>query len=557
MTRSPAADPLTPGQNVGPYVLLAPLGAGGSGRVWAAARLGQLGFSKRLVLKVMRSDRLASGSARERFDREARLGARLSHPNLRAVHDLGSHGGRPYMALSWADTSLAELLEHARERRLEAPVACWIGMQCSAALDAAHRWVEPDGCARVIVHRDVSPGNILLSAEGHALLADLAAPEPDGGGSPGADGGPASFFGNIGYAAPEALRQEPLDGRADLYSLGCVLFEALAGAPAFEGDDEPSVLFQVLERGAPDLGRLAPAVPPALARVVHRCLERRREQRFQSAAELWAELSACVEGRTSFELERAAAACVQRVLGERLREREEAMHRALQRLVPSFEHTDTLPLAALPEPERATRDAAASPPELSRSDAGASIDRPALHPGRARWLALFLLVALPLALTLYARARRPPMSAEASAPRPMAAERRRALNEPARAAPAGAAPIATDAAALPAPAASAASTASAAPAAPAAAPAAGSPPSARETSRALAPAAAGAGIAERPRTRRAPRARKPPASADDPFSTLRLEADPYARRSRQGAAPPPPPRQKPPTQDESAASARK
>jgi hypothetical protein len=346
-SRPHSADTLAPGQRIGPFVLLAPMGAGGSGRIWAVARVGQLGFNKRMVLKVMRHDKLSSSRAHERFDREACVAGSLSHANVRAVHDLGSHEGRPYMAMSWVDTSLAELLEHAPGSALDADVVCWIGMQCCSALGAAHAEVDAVGEPRPIVHRDVSPGNILLTAEGHALLADLTAPTAEPLASP--HSGPAHerrFFGSLGYAAPEALRQEPLDGRSDLFSLGCVLYEALAGAPAFEGDDEPSVVFQILERGPPELTLRAPSVPAELAAVVHRCLERRPEQRFQSATELRAALSACCRQQSGFALEQRAAAVIQGVLGRRIRAREEAMHLAFQRFAPApFERTDTLPIA--------------------------------------------------------------------------------------------------------------------------------------------------------------------------------------------------------------------
>jgi eukaryotic-like serine/threonine-protein kinase len=325
------------------------MGAGGSGRIWAVARVGQLGFNKRMVLKVMRHDKLSSARAHERFDREACVAGSLSHANVRAVHDLGSHEGRPFMAMSWVDTSLAELLEHAPGSALDADVVCWIGMQCCSALVAAHSYVDHVGEPRPIVHRDVSPGNILLTAEGHALLADLTAPAAEPLASPHA--GPAHerrFFGSLGYAAPEALRQEPLDGRSDLFSLGCVLYEALAGALAFEGDDEPSVVFQILERGPPELASRAPAVPSELAAVVHRCLERRPEHRFQSATELRAALSACCRKQSAFALEQRAAAVIQEVLGGQIRAREEAMHLAFERFAPApFERTDTLPIAHL------------------------------------------------------------------------------------------------------------------------------------------------------------------------------------------------------------------
>ena len=397
VTRPIPVDALAPGQTIGPFVLLGPLGSGGSGRIWAAARLGQLGFNKRLVLKVMREDQMARPSARRRFDREACLGGRLHHPNVRAVHDLGSVEGRPYMALSWVDASLAELLQHAPGERLAPAVVCWIGIQCCAALSAAHGWVEQDGRARAIVHRDVSPGNILLSVDGHALLADLAPPEDED--SPGAESSAPRFFGNLAYAAPEALHQQVLDPRADLYSLGCVLYEALAGAPAFEGDDERAVMFQIVERGAPDLATRAPAVPADLASVVQRCLARRRDERFESALELRAALSACCRERPAFSLERETAALIRDVLGARIREREEMMHQAFERFATSaLGRTDTLPIGqAEPEAPRVERPSvSAVPAPSSAAEAGL---------GRRRWVTLAALFALLALVGVFARSR--------------------------------------------------------------------------------------------------------------------------------------------------------
>jgi hypothetical protein len=407
-SRPPSVDTLAPGQRIGPFVLLAPMGVGGSGRIWAVARVGQLGFSKRMALKVMRHDKLSSSRARDRFDREACLGARLNHANVRAVHDLGAHEGRPYMAMSWVDTSLAELLEHASGHALEADVVCWIGMQCCAALEEAHAYIDPTGEPSAIVHRDVSPGNILLTADGHALLADLAAPPRDPRSSPHAGATPERrFFGSLAYAAPEALRQEPLDGRSDLFSLGCVLYEALAGVPAFEGDDEPSVVFQILERGAPDLGQRLPNLSRDLANLVQRCLERQPNGRFQSAAELRAALSACCKHASAFRLEQRASQVVRDVLGARIRAREEAMHVAFQRFAPSsFERTDTLPIArAAADGSGTARSVVPAPPATdglerdratSHSDVPMAITRRS-PPKRRQYWALGL-VATPLLL---------------------------------------------------------------------------------------------------------------------------------------------------------------
>jgi serine/threonine-protein kinase len=407
---------LAAGQRIGPFVLLAPLGSGGSGRIWAVARVGQLGFSKRMVLKVMRNDKLSSERARERFDREACLGGRLSHPNVRAVHDLGSHEGRPFMALSWVDASLEELLEHAPGHALDADVACWIAMQCCSALSAAHEYVDHGGVARPIVHRDVSPGNILLTADGHALLADLTAPAAEA--SPRAEAG-TRFFGSLGYAAPEALRLEPCDARADLFSLGAVLFEALAGTPAFGGDDERSVMFQILEGPPLDLARRAPNVPADLAAVVQRCLERRAESRFQSARELREALARCSAQRSAFSLEQRAARSVRDVLGARIREREEALHLAYQRIAPSpFEHTDTLPIQGAGAASASQRAIDPSSPglDLSRSAAGMALSEPRPRRGRRTlWVAAALAILLGLYGSLSSRRRSVSSTGAASA----------------------------------------------------------------------------------------------------------------------------------------------
>jgi eukaryotic-like serine/threonine-protein kinase len=325
-------------------MLLAPLGSGGSGRVWAAVRVGQLGFTKRMALKLLRHEKLGSSRAVQRFDREAQLGARLNHPNIRAVHDLNSHEGWPYMAMRWVETSLEELLEHAPEHKLPPDVACWLGIQCLAALAAAHAHVDAQGVPCPIIHRDVSPGNILLSAEGHVLVSDLAATIDSDSGSPGSSD--ARFFGNIAYASPEALNEQALDGRSDVFSLGCVLYQCLSGAPPFVADNEHSLVYQVLTQGPVDLRQRAPEVPEALAAVVRRAMAREPEQRFASADAMANALSGCVEALSAFSLEARTTALIRETLGDRLRAREEAMHLAFQRFsLSQTGRTDTLPIA--------------------------------------------------------------------------------------------------------------------------------------------------------------------------------------------------------------------
>lgn len=420
------SDPLSPGRCIGPYLLLAPLGAGGSSRVWAVARTGQLGFSKRMALKVMRQDKLTSERARQRFDREARLGAQLRHPNLRAVHELGSQGGRPHMALAWVDTSLAELLEQAPGKCLEPEVVCWFGIQACCALAAAHAHVDPAGEAAPIVHGDVSPGNVLLTLSGHLLLADLAATvDPSPASSATEQEASKGFFGSLGYASPEALKGSLVDGRADLFSLGCVLYEALSGSPAFEADDERSLMFQVLEAGPLELALRAPQLPADLVRVVRRALERSPGDRFASAEEMRQGLWACVPELTSFMLERRSADLIGRVLGARIRQREEEMRQILLRSAAAqLERTDTLPISNAARRREGTTVRVDAPPA---SDQGISVSergRVAPRQGRRKfWLALTVTAA---AASIYLawpsrRGRVPASAAQSSGASPLPA----------------------------------------------------------------------------------------------------------------------------------------
>jgi eukaryotic-like serine/threonine-protein kinase len=340
-----SGDQLAPGQKLGPFLLLAPLGSGGSGRVWAAVRMGQLGFTKRMALKVMRRDRLGSERAWQRFDREALLGAQLRHFNLRSVHELGRHDGRPYMAMAWVDTSLVELMDHAPNRRLEPEIVCWLGIQVCAALSTAHAHADPEGQPHPIVHGDVSPGNILLTKNGHVQLADLAADVNSSEHEQAEKRRTTQFFGSLSYASPEALKGLPRDGRSDLFSLGSVLYEALCGGAAFEGDDERSVMFQVLEGPPVEVRERHPGVPEAVAGVVRRAMQRRIDERFQSADEMRDALVRCVERRSAFQLEQATTVLIEQVLGERIRAREEEVRLAYQEYsAAQLARTDTLPV---------------------------------------------------------------------------------------------------------------------------------------------------------------------------------------------------------------------
>ena len=274
------APQLSPGSRLGRYEIVAPLGAGGMGEVWRArdARLG-----REVAIKVLPRRLTGDAVALQRFEREARAVAALSHPNILAIHDFERDGETHY--------AVTELLagESLRERIRRGPakprqVREW-GTQLARALAAAHD--------RGIVHRDVKPENVFLTKDGVVKLLDFGLARPQAG--PQAETAVAGesslttagmLVGTVGYMAPEQLRGEALDGRADVFALGCVLYELLTGERAFAAKSMAETINAILEHDPPRLETLADTASPELARIVRRCLEKRREQRFQNAHDL-------------------------------------------------------------------------------------------------------------------------------------------------------------------------------------------------------------------------------------------------------------------------------
>ena len=266
------------GDRLGPFEILAPLGAGGMGEVWRA-RDDRLG--REVAIKVLPAGLLADADALARFQREARAVAALSHPNILALHDFGE-------ATDGALYAVTELLEgETLGQRLEAgPIPLrkareW-GAQAARALAAAHD--------RGIVHRDVKPDNLFITRNGTLKLLDFGLARRDAlEGDEGAPElwrtAPGAVFGTVGYMAPEIIRSEPVDGRADIFSLGCVLYEMVTGERTFQAPSAVETLTAILVEEPPGLESLL-AGTPELGRIVRHCLEKRPEERFQSAHDL-------------------------------------------------------------------------------------------------------------------------------------------------------------------------------------------------------------------------------------------------------------------------------
>lgn len=262
---------IAPGARIGAYEILSPLGAGGMGEVYRArdTRLG-----REVALKLMPVNQAHDEAARDRVEREARIVASLNHPNILALHDIGTVDGAMYI--------VTEVIDGASLRGLTPPLRkCLdIAAQIADGLAAAH--------AAGITHRDLKPDNVMVARDGRVKLLDFGVAlrshfVADLGATVSHEE-TGVLTGTIGYMAPEQIRvASDVDSRADIFSFGACLYELLNGAGAFPGDTAADVMTAVLTADPP---ALPPTVPPAVRDIVRRCLEKSRDDRFQSARDL-------------------------------------------------------------------------------------------------------------------------------------------------------------------------------------------------------------------------------------------------------------------------------
>ncbi len=286
---------IAPGASIGPYQIDRELGRGGMGIVYA-------GHDPRLdrpvAIKSLPAELAADDAMRTRFEREAKALAGLSHPNIAAVYGLEDQDGSRYMVMELvAGRALTARLAEGRLPVDEALAAC---AQAAAAIEAAHE--------RGIIHRDIKPGNIMLAPDGKVKVLDFGlarqvTPRPTGTIAPAAPtvrASPATQEGKVlgtpGYMSPEQCRGKPLDKRTDIWSLGCVLYECLTGAMAFEGETENDAVAAILER-EPDWSRLPERTPLRVRELLRHCLEKDPQRRLRDAGDARLELERAIAGR--------------------------------------------------------------------------------------------------------------------------------------------------------------------------------------------------------------------------------------------------------------------
>ena len=262
------------------YRIEARVGRGGMGEVYRAV---QLSLGRRVALKVLVPELAADDLFRRRFLRESRIAASIDHPSVIPIYDSGEDGGLLYIAMRYVDGSdLATLLE--REGRLEPARAMAIMTQVASALDAAH--------TRGLVHRDVKPANILLAAaapgaSSHCYLCDFGLIKQVGTEQAfSALTATDQFVGTIPYVAPEQIEGREVDGRTDVYALGCVLFHCLTGSVPYQGENDVEVVFAHLREPPPSISSRLPGLPVAMDAVIARAMAKGKEDRYPTCSAL-------------------------------------------------------------------------------------------------------------------------------------------------------------------------------------------------------------------------------------------------------------------------------
>ena len=296
---------LTSGTKLGPYEILASLGAGGMGEVYRAR---DTRLDRQVAIKVLATHLSASPELKQRLEREARAISSLNHPHICHLYDIGSQGGTDYLVMELLEGETAA--ERVRKGALPLNEVLKMGAEVADALEVAHR--------AGIVHRDLKPANIMLTKSG-AKLMDFGLAKPLGM-NPSATGtapsftavatmsGPSpmsplttagSIVGTIQYMSPEQIEGREADARSDIFALGAVLYELSTGKRAFEGKSQISVASSILEKDPEPISAVKPMTPPAFEYVVTTCLQKNPEERFQTAHDIKLQLRWIAEGGSS------------------------------------------------------------------------------------------------------------------------------------------------------------------------------------------------------------------------------------------------------------------
>ena len=270
----PLEDPLT-GRQLGPYRVLRRIGGGGMGEIYLAR---DTRLERNVALKLLPAEWTRDAAANERFSHEARAASALDHPNICTIHDIGeTPEGQLYLVMAYYD---GETLERKlRHGALEIAAAVELTIQAASGLQRAHE--------AGIVHRDVKPANLMVTDRGEVKILDFGIAKMAGGIGLTRTG---ASLGTPAYMSPEQARGDPVDARSDLWSLGAVLYEMVAGRRPFPGDNAQAVIHAIIRRDPERLDRVRPETPQAVVEAAARALAKNPAERYQDAGELLADL---------------------------------------------------------------------------------------------------------------------------------------------------------------------------------------------------------------------------------------------------------------------------
>lgn len=256
------------------YEIIERIGAGGMGEVYLAE---DTRLSRRVALKFLPSRFLADSDFRNRFTREARTAATLSHPNIVTIYEVNEHGGRPFIAMEYVEgRTLRDII---RERVLSPDELIDMALQICEGLKKAH---QAD-----IIHRDIKPTNIIIDSDSRPKILDFGLATIPGMEEPVRSG---SAVGTVVYTSPEQTLGKKPDHRTDIWSLGVVLYEMITGRLPFRGEYEQAVIYSILNEDQPSITGINPEAPPGLERVINRALAKDPGERYQNAEEIMADL---------------------------------------------------------------------------------------------------------------------------------------------------------------------------------------------------------------------------------------------------------------------------
>jgi serine/threonine-protein kinase len=277
------------------YELVEPVGQGGMAKVWRGVTHGAGGFTCRVAIKRVLGKLAADAAYVAMFSEEARVVSELQHPNIVQVHDFDQDDeGRYFLVMEWVDgLDLEQWVKAFGGRPAPWHLVTAIGVEVLRALAAAHERTDGAGRPAPVIHRDVSPSNVLLSVMGIVKLADFGLARAADRAQMTA---PGVVKGKLSYLAPEILQKQPASVKSDIFSLGTVLWEALAGKQLFGGGDMLETVKRVSTAMVPPLKDLRDDIPAALDTVVHTALARNPADRFESAAEMQRALAAILKG---------------------------------------------------------------------------------------------------------------------------------------------------------------------------------------------------------------------------------------------------------------------